>query len=285
MGTAQNLDLQQFYPSELEITDITESDNEIIIEMKSKTHTHRCPECGEEGRTYHGTYKRKVQDLPIIGKTVTLCITAYEYYCVGMNCTKTIFVEDYEGFIRTSGRMTTRLEELIQTLALETSCAGAAAICKKMGIRVSGDTIVRMLRRLADQPAPKCGDTVGVDDFAYKKGHTYCTVIVDEETRRPIEILDGRDGEKLSAWLKSNKQIKKVTRDRAGAYARAISEALPEAMQVADRFHLHQNLLNAIKEALRAELPTRIKIPNDLELEKDMKTDSEKPQVIEEEKK
>ena len=76
-----------------------------------------------------------------------------------------------------------------------------------------------------------------------------------------MDILDGRDGEALKEWLKKNRHIKKVTRDRAGTYAKAISESLPEAMQIADRFHLHQNLSAAIREALKSEIPNKIMIP------------------------
>lgn len=208
---------------------------------------------------------RTVQDMPIFGKNVSLRIAAYEYYCTNEACGTTVFAEDYDGFVGKCGRMTSRLEYLIRTLALETNCEGAAAICKELGICVSGDTIIRMLRKLSDITIPACSDTVGVDDFAYRKGQTYCTVICDGATHEPIEVLDGRDGKALREWLRKNKQVKKVTRDRAGAYAKAISEELPEAMQIADRFHLHQNLLSAVKEALKRELPNQIAIPNDMD--------------------
>jgi len=104
--------------------------------------------------------------------------------------------------------------------------------------------------------------SIGIDDFAYRKGQTYCTIICDGESHQPIEVLEGRDGEALREWLKNNRQVKKVTRDRAGAYAKAISDILPEAMQIADRFHLHQNLPTAVKEALKGVLPNEIEIPN-----------------------
>lgn len=97
-------------------------------------------------------------------------------------------------------------------------------------------------------PAPEVGDVIGVDDFAYKKRHSYGTIIVNERTHEPVTLLDGRDVDTLREWLKNNRNIKVVTRDRASAYAKVISEELPEAMQVADRFHLHQNLLEAIKK-------------------------------------
>lgn len=117
------------------------------------------------------------------------------------------------------------------------------------------------------------GDKIGIDDFAYKKRHTYGTIIVDEETHNPITLLDGRDGDALRKWLKNNKHIKVITRDRASAYAKVIAEELPDAMQVADRFHLHQNLLEAIKKALNHELPATIKIPHNDEPEESRETD------------
>ena len=105
-------------------------------------------------------------------------------------------------------------------------------------------------------------DVIGVDDFAYKKRHTYGTIIVNEKNHEPITLLDGRNGDTLRDWLKNNKHKKVVTRDRASAYAKVISEELPDAMQVADRFHLHQNLLEAIKKALNHEVPATVNIPH-----------------------
>jgi transposase len=257
-----SIELQTFYPADLQITEVAQDEQSITINLKSRKHSHPCSECGQLMHAYHATYKRKAQDLPILGKNVTLVITAYEYSCSNESCKSKTCVEDYEGFLGRSGRMTGRLEDFIRVLALETNCEGAAAICKEMGVRVSGDTIIRMIRKLVNVPLPSCGETIGVDDFAYRKGQTYCTVICDGETHRPIEVLKGRDGEELRKWLEDNKHVKRVARDRASAYAKAISDVLPDAMQVADRFHLHQNLLHAVKDALRIELPNQIKIEN-----------------------
>ena len=224
--------------------------------------------------SYHGTQVRTVQDLPILGKKVLLKITVYEYYCKNSECGVKSFREDYGEFIGRSKRMTNRCEELIKTLAVETSCEGAARICEKTGITVSGDTIIGMLKKEAEKielfkkDAPKI-TSFGIDDFAYKKGQTYCTIICDGESHRPLEVLNGRDGESLRLWLQTNKkhmEITKVTRDRASAYAKVVSDILPESMQIADRFHLHQNLLDAVKEALKNAVPNEIEIPNDYNL-------------------
>ena len=102
-----------------------------------------------------------------------------------------------------------------------------------------------------------------MDDFAFKKRHTYGTIIVDETTHKPVTIFDGRDGKTLKEWLSKNKHVKTVTRDRASAYSAAIKEILPDAMQIADRFHLHQNLLETIKNTTNSVLPVDIRIPSD----------------------
>jgi transposase len=262
MSEKKSINLQAFYPDCLKITEVDEQDESITITLKSVKRSHFCPECGEEMRTYHSTYRRTVQDLPILHKTVMLKILAYEYNCDNLDCEAITFVEDYDGFVGRYERMTNRCADFVRALAFETNCEGAAMICRLMGIKICGQTIIGMLRKLADCTVQPVGDVIGVDDFAYRKGQSYCTVICDGVTHRTIDILEGRDGKALKEWLGKNKQIKVVTRDRAGAYASAISEVLPEAMQVADRFHLHQNLLDAIKQALRSELPNQIAIPN-----------------------
>lgn len=131
-----------------------------------------------------------------------------------------------------------------------------------MNLKVSGDTVIRLLtKRYTFQEAAKCGSVIGVDDFALKKRHIYGTIIVDEATHMPVAILDGRDGSAFKEWLSNNKQVKAVTRDRASAYASAIQEILPDALEIADRFHLHQNLLETIRNTVNAVVPVNIKIP------------------------
>ena len=262
-----SIDLQNFFPSkQLKITNILEDEKLIKINLKSQTQNCICPKCNTLSNKYHGTYIRKVQDLPILGKQVLLEINSYEYKCENEDCANKTMAEYFDGFISYYSRMTERLSDFLCTLALETSCEGAARIAKSMNIKVSGDTIIKILLKKYDAMKTKtCSSIVGIDDFAFKKRHNYGTIIVDEKTHNPVAILDGRDGNTLSKWLKSNKHIKIVTRDRASAYAKVIEEELPGAMQIADRFHIHQNLLQAIKKALNKEIPSSIKIENTLQ--------------------
>ena len=261
-----SIDLQNFFPTnKFKITNILEDTKVIKISLKSQSNNCICPKCNIISNKYHGTYIRKVQELPILGKQVLLEINSYEYKCENIDCSNKTIVESFDGFISYYSRMTECLSDFLCTLALETSCEGAARIAKNMNIKVSGDTIIKILLKKYDEmKINTCSSTVGIDDFSFKKRHNYGTIIVDEKTHKPIAVLDGRDGKTLSTWLKDNKHIKVVTRDRASAYAKVIEQELPGAMQIADRFHIHQNLLQAIKKALYKEIPSTIKIENDI---------------------
>ena len=258
-----SLKIDIFFPSELlTVTSNDYTEKSVCINMRSKTHSSKCPKCGHESFKYHGTYLRKVQDLPILGKSTYLYITAHEYVCNNEECSKVTFVEDFNGFLSYYGRMTERCADFICTLAMETSCEGCSRICRAMNLQISGDSVIRLLtKRYHLQPVAECGSIIGIDDFAFKKRHTYGTIIVDQATHKPVAILEGRDGLTLKEWLKNNKHVKTITRDRASAYSSAIQEILPDAIQVADRFHLHQNLLEAIKNTVNSVIPVDIRIP------------------------
>lgn len=250
-----SLPLAQFYPQKLLIKSVLTENDVIHIEMRSQTKKCNCPKCMTESSSMHATHHRKVQDLPIYGKRVMLDIDLYEFNCVNPECSIISFTETFENFLNNYSHMTERLADLMTTLALETSCESCARILKSMNIKTSGDTVIRtLIKRYEKQPEPECGSVIGVDDFAYKKRHTYGTIIVDEETHKPVAVLDGRDGAALKEWLKKNKQVKTVTRDRASAYAEAVEEILPDCMQIADRFHLHQNLMDAVNKILSREI-------------------------------
>jgi len=256
-----NISLSLFYPENLEIKSIDEGEKCIHIVMKSKTKSCDCPKCKQNTSRVHATHHRKVQDLPILGKRVMLDINLYEFNCNNSECMITSFTETFENFLNNYSYMTERLVDLMTKIAIETSCESCARILQSMNIKTSGDTVIRtLIKRYEKQPAMECGSAIGVDDFAYKKRHTYGTIIVDEKTHKPVAVLEGRDGITLKEWLKQNKQVKTVTRDRASAYAKAIEEILPDSMQIADRFHLHQNLMEAINKVLNREVPTTTEI-------------------------
>ena len=120
----KSLDVQNFYPKQLEIAQIEEKEHEINIRIFARTQKCACPKCGTVSEHHHGTYSRKIQDLPILGKTTWLMVNAYEYQCDNPDCDTSTFAESCEGFLNYYSRMTERCEDLVCTLALETSCEG-----------------------------------------------------------------------------------------------------------------------------------------------------------------
>ena len=143
MCTETSLDLRHFYPADLEIADICQTDHEIQIKIIAHSKDCICPKCGAISTHRHGTYERKVQDLPVLGKTTWLLINAYEYQCDNPDCEVTTFSETVNGFLSYYSRMTERCADFICTLAMETSCEGCSRICKAMNLKVSGDTVIR----------------------------------------------------------------------------------------------------------------------------------------------
>ena len=256
------IDLKSFYPEDLSIVDVEDTDERITIYMHSKSTSCICHRCGALLRKHHGSHHRVVQDLPILGKQVMLDMQIYDYECDSKTCKSFAPTETFDGFLNYNSRMTNRLKDFACVLAIETSCEASARIMRSMNIKISGDTVIRLLlKRYSAQPAETCGSVIGIDDFAFKKRHTYGTIIVDGETHEPVAVLEGRDGATLKDWLKQNKHVTAVTRDRASAYAKAVEEILPDCMQIADRFHLHQNLMEAVNKILGREVPATNGIP------------------------
>lgn len=114
---------------------------------------------------------------------------------------------------------------------------------------VSGDTLSRLIQTmpLPSAPTPR---VVGIDDWAWRRGQRYGTLIVDLERNRPVDVLPDRDAQTVRAWLNRHPGIEVVARDRAGAYADGVRSGAPEAVQVSDRWHLLRNLGDAVARGL-----------------------------------
>ena len=175
-------------------------------------------------------------------------------------------------FASPSQRRTDELNCLILAVSMFLSHEGASKVLKLLGVSISNDSIKRLTDKIIIEDN-KDVEAIGIDDVAIRKGQTYATAIYDMEDHHLIALLDGRDKETVKSWLQDHKKIKIATRDRASAYASAISDVLPECTQIADRFHLLQNIIDRIKDIFKEELPEKIFI-------KDGKVLDESPQKV-----
>jgi hypothetical protein len=156
---------------------------------------------------------------------------------------------------------TTELESIIMCVSIFLSNEGSSKVLGLMGIKVSDNTIKRIYDKILIDPEENI-EGVGIDDVAIRKGQSYATAIYDIKDRHLVALLEGRDSDTLKTWLKTHTKIKIVARDRASAYARAISEILPDCTQIADRFHLIANLIDRMREIFKEELPAELFIKN-----------------------
>ena len=253
------------------IYDWIESDEEIHIYLKSKSHHAICPNCGETSSFFHATYVRKIQAVPMHLKTTYLHVTAYKYKCLNEACEAKVIMETLP-FASASQVRTTELTSLILAVSIFLSNEGASKVLSFIGVKVSNDTIKRIYDKIIIVDNPDV-EAVGIDDVAIRKGQSYATAIYDLNDHHLIALLEGRDAETLKTWLKEHRKVKLIARDRASAYAKAINEILPECTQVADRFHLLQNLTDRMRDLFKAELPKEIFI-------KDGKVMETKPEQV-----
>lgn len=240
------------------VYDHKENEKSLDIYIKSKLHSSICPECGTESTTLHSTYHRKIQDTPIRCKQTFLHANVYKYYCENPNCKTKVFMEDLP-FAKPSQVRSDALNVLILGISMFLSNEGASKVLALLGVQISNDSIQRLYNRMEFVDDPDV-EAVGIDDVAIRKGQTYATAIYDLKDHHLIALLNGRDAVTLKEWLKSHKKIRLVARDRASAYASAINEILPDCVQVADRFHLLQNLLGYLNDIFKEEMPSSIYI-------------------------
>ena len=217
-----------------------------------------CPCCGKKSYKVHDIHKRKIQDTPIHNKNVFININVREFRCQNKKCKQKTFTEEIP-FAGKNQVRTYALTEYILIHAIYMSSNSTSLILSFLGVNISADTVDNILKKVNIKDNFDV-EKIGIDDVALRKGLNYATAIYDLENHHLIALLKGREKEDIIPWLKAHPKIKIVARDRASAYTEAVNEILPEAVQVADKFHLFENLLKYLKNMFYKEIPDKIVI-------------------------
>ena len=222
---------------------------QLTVEVVSTQPVAHCPGCGSPSDSIHCQYQRTVQDVPCGGRNVVLRLRVRKFACRSSSCPRKVFAERLPDLVQPWARVSNRLLEEVKAVGLAASAEVSERLAPRLGMLVKASTLLRYLRSIPP-PADAPVRVLGIDDFALRRGDSYGTILVNMETSKPLDLLPDRTAEAVLPWLKRHQEIEVVSRDRASAYADAVKRALPRALQVADRYHLVQNLRDHLQRFL-----------------------------------
>jgi len=236
-------------PEGLVIGQIEISEAQLIVEVISTEPFACCPGCGKPSDHIHCQYQRTVHDVPCGGRRVVLRLSVRKFFCRVPTCSRKVFAERLPELVHPWARVSNRLLSELKALGLSASAEVNERLAPRLGMQVRAPTLLRYLRTIPP-PSDSTVRVLGLDDFALRRGDHYGTILVNIETGKPLNLLPDRTAEAVFPWLSQHQEIEVVSRDRASAYADAVSRALPHAIQVADRYHLLQNLREHLQRFL-----------------------------------
>ena len=254
---ASGMDRRAFLPGGLKAERVELVDDRVLIHARAAPGAAACPRCGEISRRVHSRYQRRLADLPAHGRQVRLVLSARRFRCRSVSCRTRIFAERFAPAIaQPYARRTGRLQDLVRHLGLALGGGQPRPWPHDCSCRSSRGHLASRSVRTAMRPPASAPRVIGIDDWAWRRGQRYGTVICDLERRQIIDLLPDREPATVEAWLKAQPQIEVVVRDRNGGYGGAVTRALPRAVQVADRWHLLENVSAAFLAEVRRQMPT-----------------------------
>jgi hypothetical protein len=255
-----------FVPPDLPVavTDLTITDHEVCVAVTTTAPSAPCPVCQLPATRVHSRYARSLLDLPLATRPVRLQLQARRFFCRTVQCPRWIFTERLPGLARPYAQRTTRLTQALRQIGLALGGEAGARLAQELALPTSPASLLHLVRQLPPTADGEPVRIIGIDDWAFRKGHTYGTIICNLESGAVLDLLPNREADTVAAWLQAQPTVEIISRDRAGAYAEAATRGAPQARQVADRWHLLKNLGDALEELLirlYAELSTALRAP------------------------
>ena len=239
-------------PDGLHVEALTLEESRLLITARTTAVQASCRICGRPSTRVHSTYRRAFEDLPWQDRTVTWRVKVRRFRCG--HCPGRIFAEPVPGLTARKARRSDRLGEAQTDIGMVLGGEPGARLSRRLAMPVSGDTVLRLIRRREIVP-PAPPRVVGIDDWAWRRGRSYGTIVCDLERRRVIDLLPGRSAAPVRDWLAAHPSVTVISRDRSGPYAEAARTGAPQARQVADRWHLLVNASEALRSIVERHQP------------------------------
>lgn len=213
-----------------------------------------CPLCHVQTSRVHSQYTRTLADLPWGPYAVCVQLRVRKFFCDHPACPRQIFTERLPTVATPWARRTRRLAQLLLAYGLALGGEAGARLVARLGLRTSPDTLLRLVQA-APTPHASAPQSIGVDEWAWRRGQRYGTILVNLEDHQVLDLLPERSAESVATWLAQHPTITVVCRDRSALYADGIRRGAPHAVQVVDRFHLVKNLREAVEAFLHSQRP------------------------------
>jgi transposase len=242
------------WPAEfhLRINAIIASDDRVIISARGMQDRVCCPNCQQPSERINSHYRRYPADLPCGGYAIQLNMTVPRFFCDNETCPRQTFAALFPQMLRPYARRTNRLINQQQQVGFAVGGESGCRLAEGLGIATSADTLIRLVRSFSERTV-ETPRVLGVDDWAKRKGQSYGTILVDLEKHEVVDLLEERSAESLDRWLAEHPGIEIITRDRGTDYKEGATTGAPDAVQIADRFHLLQNVVDTLKRMLEKQ--------------------------------
>jgi len=219
------------------VEQVNQTGEAVLITACATTSSACCPDCQHLSSQLHSSYTRSPKALPSSGRPVRLLLQVRRFRCANSRCPRKTFAEPFPHLVAPRAQRTSSVRDILRVIGEALGGEAGARLSQQLAMKCSPATVLRLVRQ-APLPSSSTVRVLGVDEWAWRKGQSYGTILVDLEQQAPIDLLEDATAESFAAWLQKHPSVEIISRDRGTTFADGAKRGAPQALQIADRWHL-----------------------------------------------